>query len=96
MPKDHLSISPLLDPLDHLVTPPPVVMVSGQPALRLISKEILLDVILIGRSNPRPGFFEIELHNRQTWCVTGRMMQGYPLGEFEALTAEGRPVLVEG
>jgi hypothetical protein len=60
-----LGLEQSLQPLDHLQTLDPSVMVAGQPAVRVGQLIVLGDVELIGGPDERPVLFQIHLHDAQ-------------------------------
>lgn len=96
MPQHHLRPRPPRQPLDHLMTPAPRLVVPSQPPLRDIVLPILLHMVLIARENPTPGLGKVDLHDAQAGRVPRRVMQVYALRDLEVRAVEGHPVEIEG
>ena len=86
MPQDDLCLRAPCKHLNHLVASHPVVMVSGQPALRMTILIVLPDMVLIGGKDPCPGLGQVDLQDAETRGVARRMAQGEALGDLEEVT----------
>lgn len=96
MPQHNLPPRPPLQSLHHLMTLHPRRMIPRQPPLRHIIPEILPDVILITRENPRAAILQIYLHNAQSRCMARGVVNIDSRRDFIVRTVNGHPVDVEG
>ena len=70
MPKDQRGVEHSLQFLDHLQTPEPRIVITGQPAVRMSHLVVFRDVELIRRIDERTILLQIHLHDTKAWRVT--------------------------
>lgn len=80
-----------LQPLNHLQTLDPGIVVPGQPSMRMTEFVILRDVELIRGPDESPVVFKIDLHNYQAWRMARGMVQCNALEEIEMVFGKGIP-----
>ena len=91
MPKHQLRVKQPLQPLNHLQTPYPRIMVSCQPPMRMTQLIVLRDMELVCRPDPGPALLKVDLHHAQPRGVPWRMMQRDTLVQVKVLLGEGVP-----
>lgn len=84
-----------LQRLDHLVARDPIIMITRQPPLRHIALEVLLDVVLIRREDPRSTVLKVDLHNAESRRVAWSVTEIDALCDLEEVAMEGFPVEVK-
>ena len=92
MPKHQLRIKQPLQPLDHLQTLDPRVVIPGQPAVRVTQLVVLRNVELIRRPDPRAALLQIHLHDDQPRGMARTVVKSNPLIEIEVVFSEGIPL----
>lgn len=92
MPQHNPRPRPPRQPLNHLMTPTPRLMIPRQPPLRYVILPILLNMVLITRENPGPGFLQVDLHDAQPGRVSRRVVQVYARRDLVVGAVDGHPV----
>lgn len=92
MPKNELSIKHPVQPLNHLQTLNPRIMIPRQPTVRMTQRIILRDVELIARPDERPILFQIDLHDNQPGAMSRTEMQRDTLEQIQMVIVKGRPI----
>ena len=87
-----LRLEQALQPLDHLQTLDPSIVIARQPAVRVRQLIILRNVELIRGPDERPILVQIHLHHTQPRRMARRVVQSDALKQVEVLIRKGVPL----
>lgn len=95
MPKYHFCIGSLGQHMNHLVAPDPVVVISGQPTLRVTIIIVLMYMVHVGCEDPGATVVEVHLHDTQSWSMSRRMPHVQAWCYLKEVSIEGLPIQVK-
>lgn len=95
MAQNQIRLRLLHERLDHLVTTHPALIVSHEPPLRDRALVVFLDMIHVGREDPRPAVSQLELQDAEPRGVARRMSDVQAGQQLKKVADHGLPIQVE-